>query len=103
ARESLRCEYWGRGVWTWTEGGACREFPLVVQTPAAHEPAGAFLPVCYFSRSGGFGVKTSGCRWRRCRPLPPCPCNALLYSIPLENERRALCHSRRVELLHLLM
>ena len=49
ARESLRCGCWGRGAWTWTAGGACREFPLVVQTPAAHEPAGAFLPVCYFS------------------------------------------------------
>ncbi len=48
ARESLRCGCWDRGAWTWTGGGAYREFPLVFQTPAAPcGPAGAFLPVCY--------------------------------------------------------
>ena len=52
ARGSLRCGCWGRGAWTWIAGGACREFPWVVQTPAAPRAAGRCLPLRCVAVSG---------------------------------------------------
>ena len=47
SRAPLRFGCWGRDGWTWTAGGAYREFPLVVQTPATplSRPAPSFLSV----------------------------------------------------------